>query len=91
MQASKSTVSFGKRVNLINLFDLTEATEDSEIYNNQTVSIDQAQEIDALITATDSDRDKVLNFCGVSSSLDISLKNYTKVKTMLQNKIGKTL
>lgn len=96
MQASKSTVSFGKRVNLINLFDLTEATEDSEVYNNQTVSIEQAHEIDALIEATESDRDKVLAFCGVSSSLDsssldISIKSYKQVKAMLQAKAGKSV
>jgi hypothetical protein len=91
MQASRSTASFGKRTNIINALDITEATEDSEIYNNQTVSIEQAEEIDTLISVTQSDREKVLAFCGVSSSLEISLRNYSKVKTMLQSKAGKTL
>lgn len=94
MQASRSTASFGKRTNIINALDITEATEDSEVYNNQTVSIEQAEEIDTLITATQSDREKVLAFCGLSlksSSLEISIRNYNKVKTMLQSKAGKSL
>jgi hypothetical protein len=91
MQAAKSTVSFGKRVNLINLFDLTEATEDSEIYQNQKITIEQAQEIDLLIEQTGSDRDKLLAFCKAETSLDITIGKYKDVIRVLTQKLGKPL
>jgi hypothetical protein len=91
MQASKSTSSFGKRTNIINALDITEATQDSEVFNNQKISIEQAQEIDMLIEQTGSDRDKLLAFCGAETSLDISLVKYNQAVTMLKQKLGKSL
>lgn len=92
MQAVKSTASYGKRVNLISLFDLREATDEkSQLYNNQKVSVEQAQEIENLLIETNSDREKLLAFCGVDNTLDITLDKYNKSLKLLQDKIGKSL
>jgi hypothetical protein len=88
MLAAKSTVSFGKRVNLINMFDLTEATESSEVYQNQKVTQEQALGLEDLIISSGAEREKVLRFCGVDNTLDVSLSSFNKVKIMLQKKLG---
>ncbi|NBP04391.1 MAG: hypothetical protein EBU90_30775, partial [Proteobacteria bacterium] len=79
MLAAKSTVSFGKRVNLINMFDLTEVTENSEVYQNQKVTVEQAQIIEDLIIASGAERDKVLKYCG-AENIFIKQKSCFKIK-----------
>lgn len=86
MQAAKSTVSFGKRTNIISALNLQEASEDSEIYQNQTITTEQAQELENLIIATNSDRNKMLQLCGVDNMLDVKISKYKWAIGVLENK-----
>ena len=91
MQAARSTSSFGKRTNLINALDITEATSESEVFNNQTISVDQAQELEEMVKNSGSDREKFLQYCGVENMLDVTLQKYAQAKNQLTAKLGKQL
>jgi hypothetical protein len=89
MQAVKSTAMFGRRVNIINLFDLKEASDEkSEMYKNQKITIEQAEEIESLIISSGTNREQLLKFCGVDNVLDIPLNKYKKSVQTMQDKIG---
>lgn len=87
MQAAKSTVSFGKRTNIISCLNLSEASEDSEFYKNQIISVEQAEELERLISATNSDREKFLGLCGVDNLLDVTILRYKWAKNVLDGKV----
>lgn len=92
IQAMGSTTQYGKRYTMCMLLNIVTVGEDDDGTGAESVTLEQAAELDTEARETGSDIPKLLAFAGATSFQDIPLKNYGKVKKFLaqkKKKVGK--
>ena len=86
VQAIGSTISYGKRYALCALLNIATRGEDNDAQSANTISIEQAADIDVLIGKVGADKSKFLEYMGVKDVREISLKDLQKAKAALNAK-----
>ena len=91
IQAAISTASYGKRMNVVSLFDLVADGEDGEemqaAQSYSHISEKQAEEIKRLLQESNSDVKRFLDYVGADNVDEISASKYEKAITALKDKI----
>jgi hypothetical protein len=86
IQALGSTISYAKRYLVGMLLNLTTTGEDDDAQSVDTVTVEQAAEIDIKLRETGSDKAAFLKYIGAPDVLHIRAKDYKKALTALQKK-----
>lgn len=91
VQGYGSALSYGKRYTTTAALNLITEGEDDDGKSGgiQYITPDQADEIDGLITETETKPLQFLEFFGVSSVANLTADNYVPAKNMLLSKKGK--
>ena len=93
-QISGSASSYARKYALAGLLCL-DASEDSDAHQArhtvQVITAAQAKKLEALLTQTNSDKDKFLKWLGVDKVEDIPKIDFVKSKTVLESKIENTI
>jgi hypothetical protein len=90
IQALGSTISYAKRYLVGMLLNLTTTGEDDDAQSVDTVTVEQAAEMDVKLRETGSDRDAFLKYIGASDVLHIRAKDFKKALAALQKKAKAT-
>ena len=89
-QISGSASSYARKYALAGLLCL-DASEDSDAHQArhavQVITAPQAKKLESLLTQTNSDKNKFLNWLGVDKVEDVPKIDFAKAKSALENKI----
>jgi len=89
-QISGSASSYARKYALAGLLCL-DASEDSDSHQArhtvQVITATQAKKLESLLTQTNSDKNKFLNWLGVDKVEDVPKIDFAKAKSALENKI----
>ena len=91
-QARGSAASYGKRYTagaLLNLI-LADEQDNDGAHIPETISVDQMEILDDLLTRSGSDRAKFFAYAKVTGMAEIHTKNFEKLKTVLEGKLKET-
>tara|TARA_R110002111_G_scaffold170741_2_gene236433 strand:+ start:309 stop:1070 length:762 start_codon:yes stop_codon:yes gene_type:complete len=88
-----STMTYGRRYLKLMIFDIATKDDDGNGAGKQpieTLSVDQMEILDDLLTRSGSDRAKFFAYAKVTGMAEIHTKNFEKLKTVLEGKMKET-